>query len=126
MEEGPTRMMTERQYVSVFPFLAAWGAPLRAQFLEGMQLLQGEPVPEDTSSLVGVMVIDDDSAEAFYLPREIAVAKAREDAATPDALAQLNTNTRPGILHVLIVTDSMRLLLEVPVNLEPIPTGMEN
>jgi|SRR6187549_1188650 len=110
--------MTEDQYIAKVPVIATWSPEARAQFVEGMNELNGMALlgpPDDVTDAVGVLVLGALGPVARYVPRAHVLAEAEaEQGFPPEALASL-LKPSPGTLQVLIIGGvKMRMLLEIP------------
>ena len=110
--------MTEEQYIAKVPVLATWSPEARAQFVEGMNELNGMAISGPAGEVmdaVGVLVLGPAGHVAHYVPRPVVLAAAEsEPEFPPEALATLH-KAPPGVLQVLIIGGrTMRMLLEIP------------
>ena len=124
--------MTEEQYIAKVPVLATWSPEARAQFVEGMNELNGMAISGpagEAMDAVGVLVLGVGGPEARYLPRAmVQAAAALELGFPPEALAALH-KAPPGVLQVLIIGGrTMRMLLEIPGKMHRVtmPVSEEN
>jgi len=111
--------VTEEQYIAKVPELATWSPEARAQFVQGMNELNGMAItgpPGQVMDAVGLVIIDYGGPEASYVTRASVLEMAAGEEGFPaEALEQLQKPPPPGILHVLIVGGrTLRMLLEIP------------
>jgi len=121
--------MTEEQYIAKVPALATWNAEARAQFVEGMNTLNGMAVrgPRgEMTDAVGVLVLGPGGPEARYVRRALVLEMAEGEEGFPaEALAELQKPPPPGELRVLVLglgsRVKVRLLLSIPGRIIPVP-----
>ena len=109
--------MTEEQYIAKLPMLATWSPEARAQFVEGMNELNGMAITgqrDEVMDAVGVLVLGPGGPWAHYVDRTTVLVGAASESEFPRAALAALRKHPPGVLQVLIIGGDMRMLLEIP------------
>ena len=118
--------MTERDYMTVLPFLAEWDPAVREKFIEGMgglwKILE-EDGPRPLDEIIGVLIVDGEGEgyDVRVITKELCLKRAIKANLGQQHIDAICSPPRPGTLDVLVLAGPAHAVFGVPVRFAWVP-----